>query len=69
MKKINGEEPWRKAPAVHFRAPKTYTGSRPFHQTYSHYKYYGAAGMGAKTAHAVNPKIARLKLTAADNER
>lgn len=32
--------------------PEQYNGKRPFHQSYSHYKYFGFAGQGAKTSYA-----------------
>jgi len=53
---------WRKARAVTHRAPAAYAGRRPYHQTYNHYRLYGAAGRGAATSGALNPKLAALGL-------
>lgn len=55
------EQPWRVATVETYVVPPhplgfASGGSRPFHQDYRHYKYYGFAGRGARTSWAFNPK-------------
>lgn len=42
------------------RGAPAHGSQAPFHQRYSHYKYYGYAGAGAKTSWARNPKMQLL---------
>ena len=58
----------RKAKVITHKAPRRYLGSRPYTQTYEHYKYYGFAGCGATTSYACNPKLHHLKVLEPDLE-
>ena len=55
------EQPWRVATVETYVVPPhplgfASGGSRPFHQDYRHYKYFGFGGRGARTSWAFNPK-------------
>ncbi|CAG9463796.1 unnamed protein product [Pedinophyceae sp. YPF-701] len=67
-KEMSKAKSTRKATVVTHRAPRRYHGTRPYHENYQHYKYFGFAGRGATTAYAHNPKLRALKVLEADLE-
>lgn len=53
---------WRRVQVTTHVAPQRYEGTRPYTTNYSHYKYMGYAGQGAKTSWACNPKLVQLNV-------